>query len=49
MIYRIAWWTGIATGAAGAFAASEGRWLVAVELGLAAIICAGIALWEPWG
>jgi hypothetical protein len=47
MIYRIACWTGIATGAAGAFAAYEGRWLVAVGLGLLAVICGGIVVWKP--
>jgi hypothetical protein len=47
MVYRIASWAGFAAGAAGAVAAYEGRWLVAVWLGLLAIICAGIALWEP--
>jgi hypothetical protein len=47
MIYQIAWWTGIASGAAGAFAAYEARWLAALGLGLLAIICAGIVIWKP--
>ena len=49
MIYRIACWAGIAAGAAGALAAYEALWLAAVGLGLLAIICAGIVLWEAAG
>jgi hypothetical protein len=47
MIYRIAWWAGIAAGGAGALAAYETRWLAAFGLGLLAIICAGIVVWKP--
>jgi hypothetical protein len=39
LIYRIAWWTGIAVGAAGVVAAYSGLWLVAVGLGLLALVC----------
>jgi hypothetical protein len=42
MIYRIAWWAGIAAGAAGALAGYEAHWLA-----LLAVICAGIVWWKP--
>jgi DNA-binding XRE family transcriptional regulator len=38
----IAWWTGIAAGVAGLVVAYSGFWLVAVGLGLLALICAAI-------
>jgi membrane protein implicated in regulation of membrane protease activity len=38
----IAWWTGIAAGAAGVLAAYSGHWLVAVGFGLLALVCAVI-------
>jgi hypothetical protein len=46
MIYRIAWWTGIAAGAAGAMAAYYNHWRVGVGLGLLAVICAVFGLRE---
>jgi hypothetical protein len=47
MIYRIEWWAGIAAGAAGALAAYEAHWFVALWLGLVAVVCSGIVLWKP--
>ena len=38
----IAWWTGIAAGVAGLVVAYSGFWLVAVGLGLLALVCAVI-------
>jgi hypothetical protein len=46
MIYRIASWTGIAAGLAGVVAASYERWLVAIGLGLLAVVCA-VIVWNP--
>ena len=38
----IAWWTGVAAGLAGVVAAYSGYWLVAIGLGLLALVCAVI-------
>jgi hypothetical protein len=46
LIYRIAWWTGIAAGGAGVLAAYFDHWRVAVGLGLLAVICALFGLRE---
>jgi hypothetical protein len=47
MIYRIASYVAIAAGAAGLLAMYYARWVEAFGLGLLAVICAGIAWWEP--
>lgn len=46
MIYRIAWWAGIAAGLAGLLAAYYERWPEAVGLGLLALVCA-VIVWNP--
>jgi hypothetical protein len=47
MIYRIAWWLGIAGGVAGTLSAYHAQWPEAIVFGLVAIICAGIVLSKP--